>query len=372
MISSLPKLADRAFIVGFLLPTLLFFLATICLLSDIGFFANILPAIGETEKWDKIAYLIIGLWTFSVLLQIINNAQYQMLEGYTWPLKYINFLKRREESRYDELNARVSELKKKRYQDKLRLTNNEEEELMDKWIELCQQFPGNREILLPTRFGNAILAFEHYSNEIYEADGVTLWSHLSSVIPKEFQGYIADARAQVDCLVNIVFFALILAALSIIRGLIAFYYLLDYDHANAGITIYGPKIGFFVGFSLLSALFAVSAYKLATRKVYAWGSYVKAAFDCYLPDLAEKLGFRIPIKIHDARKLWKLISIRAAMHVPFEPDPSMLAAETSGGKTSDRVSVKKHGEQPNSEDQQNGAESDAGKKNNAADPPTDG
>jgi hypothetical protein len=265
MISSLPKLADRTFIIGFLLPTILFFLALISLFSEADPFASILSAIAETEKWDKIAYLIILLWTFSILLQIINNIQYQILEGYTWPLKNINALRRREEARFDELNSRVTELKKKRYKDKLRLTAEEESELMDKWVEFTQKFPERREILLPTRFGNAILAFEQYSNEIYEADSVTLWSHMSSVIPKEFQAYIGDARAQVDGLVNIVFFSLIIAIFSLVRGLVAFYHLLYSGQAGV-IAVHGPGVGCFIAYFMVSLLFASGAYKLARER----------------------------------------------------------------------------------------------------------
>jgi len=41
---------------------------------------------------------------------------------------------------------------------------------------------------------------------------------------------------------------------------------------------------FFALFALCAALLAWLTYQFSIEKIYEWGSLVKAAFDCYLPD----------------------------------------------------------------------------------------
>ena len=66
------------------------------------------------------------------------------------------------------------------------------------------------------------------------------------------------------------------------------------------------------------------------------GAYVKAAFDCYLPELAKKLGFRMPAAPEKQKELWAAISQRVAYHLTFEPEPWMLAEkENSSAEPND-------------------------------------
>src|ERR1019366_8978839 len=62
------------------------------------------------------------------------------------------------------------------------------------------QMPPLESDILPTRFGNAIKAFEVYPRDIYGADGVVIWPRLTSVIPKTFGEQIQDIRSQIDFL----------------------------------------------------------------------------------------------------------------------------------------------------------------------------
>lgn len=66
------------------------------------------------------------------------------------------------------------------------------------------------------------------------------------------------------------------------------------------------------------------------------GAYVKAAFDCYLPELAKKLGFRMPAAPEKQKELWAAISQRVAYHLTFEPEPWILAEkENSSAEPND-------------------------------------
>jgi hypothetical protein len=79
---------------------------------------------------------------------------------------------------------------------------------------------------------------------------------------------------------------------------------------------------------ILSALLAWLVYRLAVEKVYAWGTLVKAAFDCYLPDLAGKLGFKLPQNRSDQRLFWIDVSRRSIYNRGFLPDKWISSAAT--------------------------------------------
>lgn len=317
MLSTLPKLADKAFVVGFFLPTLLFGLAVLALLSDLQPLGELLSALIDA-KVEKILYFALAVWTIAVFISLVNTLQYRILEGYIWPLANCSWLKAREQTRFDTLNKRVGELNAMRGEAGNRLDSSVKLELQRKWIQLRARFPEEEQLFLPTEFGNAIRAFEQYPNKVYNADGVTLWPHLSSVIGKDMQARLADARAQVDFLVNICFFALVTGLIATLR--------IGWKIGQALFGQLNIEKGFFPSSRSLwllatvvaAPMIARIAYKLATLQAYAWGTWVKAAFDCYLPDLAKQLGFKLPKGSKERREFWGGVSYRVAYHYPFE------------------------------------------------------
>jgi hypothetical protein len=84
MFSTIPKLADRAFIVGYLLPVAAFLTTVLFLLSDIPFFAKINDLLQSDKNFEKIVYLGLLLWGLSIVLMVINHNIYQLIEGHIW------------------------------------------------------------------------------------------------------------------------------------------------------------------------------------------------------------------------------------------------------------------------------------------------
>jgi hypothetical protein len=319
MFSSLPKLADKAFIVGYLLPTLLFVAALALLFYDQQ---SVQKAISnEPQGWDKIVALVIGVWVTAVLLEFLNTDFIKILEGYSRPIKDWEFLRAKQLARFNSLDSRVKELLVK-IEAGEPISVVEKTEFTRKSVELHRNFASDG-IVLPTRLGNAIRAFERYGNEIYGADSVTLWGHLLSVVPKDFANALGEVKAQLDALVNFIFFAALFALISLSR---AAYLLLPPGRGNVSPDLdqQSVQIIIFIFAAVAAVGLALGAYALAIRKVYAWGAYVKAAFDNYLPDLAKKLGFQMPTTIEKQRRLWAKISQRVAYHRPFDPEPWML------------------------------------------------
>jgi hypothetical protein len=322
MLSTLPKLADKAFIVGFFLPCLLFAIAFLMLFSDVPTIHELLILTQDNKSLEKLVYLVLAVWTLAVFMTIVNSTQYKILEGYKWPISAMKFLRAKESDRFVLLDARVHYLRTKRYEAKGKLPDDEETELRKKWLVLRRDFPDRKALVLPTRFGNAILASEQYANSVYGADSVTLWYHLGSVIPKDFQSLVIDARSQVDCLVNIIFLAAAIGVCASVR-LVAALALWGLGGANVphlGLHLVATDLVRSIVTAIVAPLIVFLVYELAIERVYVWGDWVKASFDCYLPDLAKRLAFVLPAKNDEQMELWKAISRRASLHHPFNSE----------------------------------------------------
>src|ERR1700733_15143367 len=217
MLSTLPKLADKAFVLGFFLPVLLAVLAILALFIDVPEVRSFLTATAEDDQLEKFFYFVLVVWGLSIFMLLINNVQYQILEGYRGPFSKLTRFKNAERLRFKKLDGQVNSLRKERKVANNKLPDDKEVALQDLWIELRENFSTKETLLLPTRFGNAIQAFENYSNDVYGVDSVTLWFHLATVITKPFQSLLDDARAQVNCLVNFCFFSAFIGLVAIGR-----------------------------------------------------------------------------------------------------------------------------------------------------------
>ena len=351
MLSSLPKLADKAFIIGFVLPTSLFVIAVLATLSSEYLEPETTSALANGDI-TKVVYFVFAVWLLSVMMLLLNTALYRILEGYTWPLARCGYMFKRQKEKFDGLNDRVRELRARRRNDPNSLSGKEEEELQDKWVELKARFPSDCSILLPTRFGNAILAFEQYPKDVYDADGVTLWYHLSAVTPKDFRANIGDARAQVDALVNFVFYSIGLAAIA--AGLLALR-ILDsvWQHSGIGAAVFSARSLALLLIAVAGIVVAYFSYQFSVQKAYSWGNWVRAAFDCYLPALAKTLGLRLPPEGDQQRELWRSVVFRAALGLRFDPARWALVESAAGSPGESAESAEKS---------KNGADSDEGGK----------
>lgn len=323
MLSELPKLADKAFILGFFLPTLLFVLAVAGVFHDQTWAQTLLTAASQKDGWDSLVFFALAVWVLAVLLMMVNQIELQILEGYTWPLSKMEFLRRRERKRFERQSKPFQQLNN----EWKTAGNGFPEDKKRRWEnlrkDLVKKFPIDPDDHLPTRFGNAVRAFEVYSRQIYGADSIPLWLHLSTVVASDLQSALDDARARVNCAVNICFFAAILGLVAVVRLVWDYdwYTLLVSHDPSAAAADYCNCTN---GISLLSAIAAVIvcrlAYLFSLEQVYPWGDLVKAAFDCYLPDLAKKLGFELPDTLERRREFWVAVSEQAIYWRRMKPE----------------------------------------------------
>jgi len=328
MLSTLPKLADKAFIIGFFLPTLLFVMAGLALFSDFAVVEQLLRAALSKEIAGRLVILLLALWSLSILMMVFNHHLYQILEGYRWPVSAFAMLKTRERARYQASYDRYEELGEgwtaaKRATPPVAYPEPLQREYDKLRRDLVQNFPEDENSLLPTRFGNAIRAFETYSKQVYGADPIPLWLHLSSVIPKEFAAALDDARAAVNFLLNICYFAGIISLAAFVRvvvhGSIVTPPLLDL------------KTLLFAAVAVGAGCICRTSYNFSIESIHAWGDLVKAAFDCFLPALAERLGYALPKSAADQQNFWTDVSRRAIYHLPLAGEWPQAGAKAKCG-----------------------------------------
>ena len=65
-------------------------------------------------------------------------------------------------------------------------------------------------------------------------------------------------------------------------------------------------------------MLAAATYYCAVQLIPTWGGLVKSAFDLYLPELAEKLGYRLPGTVEERGQFWEDVN---AMFLYVTPIP---------------------------------------------------
>lgn len=94
MLSTLSSIADKTFIVGYILPLLLFLVVVGFLFIDVPAVHALLQIIATVESFEKLTYLVGGLWVLALLMQLVNQIQLQILEGYRWPVSKVDHLQK--------------------------------------------------------------------------------------------------------------------------------------------------------------------------------------------------------------------------------------------------------------------------------------
>jgi hypothetical protein len=318
MISSVSKLVDKTFVLGYLLPALI---AIIAARTIFGCPAPLHDAcdIKSTSSFVDLTYGAVLVYALGVLLLTLNYRLYRILEGYDPPFSWFSPLQRWYVGRLQ------------REQDRIALMDADGEDSRTETWQLLIRSPQVEDDVLPTSFGNHIRAFELYPAEIYGADSITLYSRLASVVPKDFQELINDAKSQVDFFVNVCVLSFALAVAVVIQAVAAGY--------RAGAL--PPNWTLTLGVTGASLLVSIASYFLAVSQVPNWGELVMAAFDCYLPALAKQLGYAVPSDEAGRRAFWIAFSQRVLYREAFEgayrfaSDPPTPAAAKAAAKPDD-------------------------------------
>ena len=297
MLTKLPDVFGRNFIIGYFIPSLFFILAFSIFAKEFNLPFSIFKFSISTQGDLLILTTNIGLLSFiiGIILLSLNRELIRFFEGYgKW--NPIRLFSRIEKANFERTQKEISKLENtyisclkqgKEFPANLKQRRNH---LL---MELANRFPDDESWLLPTSFGNTIRSFEVYSRIMYGIDSIPSWSRILALIPDKYLGFIEDAKAKVDLWVGILALDILLLC-----GCLTFPWLVD--------RIDFSKLLLFV---LLESIVGVIVYFKAQRAAVEWGNFVKASFDLFLPDLLEKLRLDEPeVSADEEREILRRLS----------------------------------------------------------------
>lgn len=255
-------------------------------------------AVGD-EKWQAV-FLTFLVLILTGLLYDLNIPIIRMYEGYPWrgsllgrSLRQLQ-IKRRQ--RAISLREEGAELRKK-----MLATPNEFAEAAGLHSRIGQflnsELPDSDGLVLPTRLGNVIRAFERYPSQAYGIDAIALWPRLVGKLDAAFASTVDEAKTSFDFMLNMSFLcgltSLIILAIGIVFPL----------------PLRWTFVSGLVLKLLLFLFLTVIFYYFAVNRAHDWGSQVKSAFDLYRFDLLKALGYeQRPLSYQEERALWSKIS----------------------------------------------------------------
>jgi hypothetical protein len=351
LFTGLPNLADKAFVVGFLVPVLAALAAFLGLFQELPVVAGAIRYLSHADDLAKLTASGAGVIIAALLLLLVNRPIYRSLEGYIGPLASRPFKRaardawskleaerERLDAAYDEADAdneaalqTDDEARKEACKEALEAANLA---LRAHLRDFRKRYPREKRLVLPTRFGNANRAFETYAANAFDVEAILVWPRLSAILPDGLQGTLTDVRAQVNGLANIaVLLTLIVAAR------LGFWVIEAAWLTAMGVTIPAealePRTLVVAAASIVLLLsLAVLAYDMAVERVYALGDQVKVAFDLHLLRLPAKLGYALPLADADREKLWAALEdawdFQSAVQ-GFKPMPPAEPGGAAGG-----------------------------------------
>lgn len=258
-------------------------------------------AMGE-EKWQAVLLTFLVILATGLLYDL-NVPIIKLYEGYPWRKSLTGrFLVSLEKNRMNEavrLRADAYSLRSALNRDDPGNPETARIVAIQSRLEqfLNSELPDAAALVLPTRLGNVIRAFERYPYQAYGIDAIALWPRLVGKIDSAFGSIIDEAKTSFDFMLNMSFLCAI-SAVAVLSIAIATPRTLTWQG-------FGPLIWTFLGFGASSVTF----YYLSVNRAYGWGQQVKAAFDLYRLDLLKSLGYQQkPASYQEERQIWTSIS----------------------------------------------------------------
>jgi len=332
--ASLPKLADKNFVIGFLLPVLIGGFAGVLLFCDVQPVQGIYDNIFAEKTLSDLTVAILAVWSAAVGLVLFNHRIYRLLEGYSGPLKQPRWIASNQQ-RHDELTGYLTQMYPQIFPRPGTASAEVQDEYFRRRRKYNTQYPYRRDLVLPTRFGNVIRSFESYPEKVYGADSIPLWPRLQAVLPKEVTGGIDDTRAQVDFFINLLVLALLIGAGALVRFGV-YLYMVDYCRkTGVDAFAYCSPLGWgdvrfrwalmaWIGGAIIVARIS---YGSAVARAEVWGTFVKSAVDLYLPELAKQLGYDLPGTNLARQQFWDAVNSMFLYATPIPDEWPRSAVE---------------------------------------------
>jgi hypothetical protein len=257
---------------GWALPSALFLGATwLFLLPQLTCRLNFSELVPKDE--EGLAFVVLT-GALAISLSSLSTQLYRFLEGYSWPRWLQDWGLKRQHARKKALRTEIAGVGWRR--------GIAQEELA--------RYPLDDSQIVPTRFGNAIRAFETYGKTRFNMDSQTLWHELLAVAPKYIQTEIDSTRSSVDFFVALLY-------LSIIFGF-ACWTLAAIEHFQLSLLL----------LSVPAFALAALCHTLAIRAIDAWSYPVHALVNLGRVKLAAGLGLTLPKTVEEEKTMWGLVT----------------------------------------------------------------
>jgi hypothetical protein len=247
---------------------------------------RILDEARELDAWAG-GFLFLGLLVAAIVLQPLQLGLVRWLEGY-WPRPLAD----RGRARYDR---RVAALEATTAPRRKPLTPDELATMSDAATELRLLPP--RELVMPTRLGNALRAAEVRAGEPYGLDVVVAWPRLYPLLADPVRAVVDGQRDALD--VNARFCSVFAAAALISVVLLA---------------THGWWLLVAAGWLVLAWL----AYRAAVAAAIAYGEAIRAAVDLHRFTLLQAFHLPLPATPAEERELNARLSRFLLQGVPLD------------------------------------------------------
>lgn len=290
MLSTIPKILGRRFIIGFFLPSALFYLYIKLVVKHVC--ADMFDCdLFITEDFDKIISASITIILISIILLALNRRIIRLLEGYGSfnPLKLLLFIqKRRFRKRGGPIFTEASRL-----DDERKASPKAQSKVVSfgkKLANASAEFPHDEKLILATKFGNTMRAFEAYSFVVYSIDAVAIWPRLFMIIPKNIQNEVNEGMELIDFNANLFVLAILMTGYNIYQAVNSNWPAVNW--LSAGIPV----------------VVAVWSWLMLPVSAREWGELVKSVFDLHRSKLAKSLELEMPPTASEEREMWGKVS----------------------------------------------------------------
>lgn len=239
----------------------------------------LLPQLGDFIDLPKdnegLVFLVLT-GTLAISLSSLSPGLYWLLEGYLWPGWLVDWGEKRQRARKKALEAAVKSAARGWRRNVA--------------LQKLAKYPMDDTQILPTRFGNAIRAFETYGQTRFNMDSQKLWHELLAVTPKYIESEIDRARSSVDFFVALFYLSILFCIACFVLGWIEHF-----------------KIGILVLF-VLAILLVILCHWLAIRATDAWSYPIHALVNLGRVKLADSLGLKLPETLEEEKAMWGLVA----------------------------------------------------------------
>jgi hypothetical protein len=307
MFGGLPKLFDRSFFIGFFLPASLLFSGSLANVFAFGFISDKFIEFLSKKSTLGATTSIVIVWLLSILLMAFNRPIIRLLEGYGDLNPFRVLLGRERENFKTQAEPHLRRMNNVLDARRQGVPESEEFSELSVW-QTTSNYPEEVALVLPTRLGNVMRAYERYSDVVYGIEAIVVWPRLFMLIPEQARERIRDGEALFHFAVNMLLAGTLTLATSV--GMI-----IDILYYN-GVADASKLFSFpIIAVLALGVFFTWFSWWVLPDTARQRGEQVKSTFDLYRSNLADALGLQLPDTEAEERRMWRLVSRRLLLRV---------------------------------------------------------